>query len=386
MTLSGIRITLAPAFTRTVRHAESGPVMHRDQDILVRLAGPADRLRAIAAIEVDDYRADLLWGPRLIAHPGHADPLFLHERGGSPTVSLILYDPGAAHRSGSRVTLIAEDAREVIQARSVDSGVAWPHPEPLASDLDADDRLRISADGPVEVIRQAMVAGRFVERHQRLPAGAHTLDLDVPDRADAFGVAVNVDLGGDAALEHKHMVFGHFGQASGRHVLVDGTVLAPKTPDPFRYRSLLVLDGSDPPPGFARIEAASDAQPAFALAGDAPGFDAAILSEMARLASASGDDPGRTWVEATRAALGGEHPQYGYRFCQPDMSVPVERANAADRRRRLLRSSPCHDCPTATACDSILPFPYPMTDGLPTFAAGAGGCRLREALEKIDRH
>jgi hypothetical protein len=235
---------------RNHRHgAERTDVFDAAFPTLLLLADDPSILDEIVAVDIGPARMRLERSKGVIHHEGrHTDPLFRLMVGESHALEAQVYDAPESLTDADVVVSLDDGIRRrsviVVPERVPDPGSASLETE--IETIDGKPILLIKSEAPLELIRQRIVDGRFVETASQLQPGKNVVPIE-PAFADYLGFCVTSrDLSG--AIEHKHAIFGRFGLGSGRHLLdAAGRLHHPKENEPYAYRSFVVAVADDDP-------------------------------------------------------------------------------------------------------------------------------------------
>lgn len=404
--------TLSAHRVRNRRHAAAGTVEMQFLETVVSLRGTLREIRAVRAVELCGRRVELDHDAMLANHGSHADPLVPAVIDGGEMVQIFLADlePGIV-REGPVLELAQGRTRHCPEVWEGDRAPAETIASSLARHGTGRWSIAAASSQPFEVLVQRFADGRAQETRTVLPAGSHEISVG-PCFGEVHGVALS-SLAIAGGLEHKHMILGKFGLASGRHLLSGGALLPPRAMEPFAYRSL-VSDVRSPAciaatlahaGAFDEIElwCAPDLASACSEAGRGrsggwrvrthapPGDDASCdvttlapgdtppmngrpfsymlfrsardedfgdrLAAAAACARSRPEAPliDRAWLSCKESHDVGRGYGIGYSLPGPGRG---ERRDAMDEiRRRRLPDSPCNGCGTAARCDATMPHP-----------------------------
>jgi hypothetical protein len=222
-------------------HGASGTSVSTFDEATLSLGGPIEVIDAIRRIEIDGVAFDVDPVRRAIHHPEHSDPAvpFLHN--GIWWLQVFLCD-------GRYKTELPAQAAAWSGDGTIDVGRVEFH----VADADALMTSRMSgppgarlltfdAPTPTDIVVQTSAFGREMEQVMPTrPAGPGTFPIEAV-HAERYGICLS---SGDpfGGIEHKHMIFGQGGHASGR-VLIDAKGFwLPKVREQFGYRSVILLD------------------------------------------------------------------------------------------------------------------------------------------------
>ncbi len=415
-----LRASLSPHHVVNTRHAADGDVVHDMDEGLLSFSGTEAHIKSIARVEAFGRIIAIRPGIGIASHHGrHADPAAIYAADG--VWWLQLFFDGQPMESCTGSVRLTTDSGEVAE-------LGPPAPRPRRSSRMISNLVRDAAGlhidvvspEPFERIVQQTCDGSYQEARHAFPAGSHRFRVE-PGFCDSYGIAFS-SRSIEGGEERKHMILGTFGAASGRHLLIAGEMLAPKTPHAFAYRSLIARYEGDLDavlqvaedfdeleiwhrPHEAAEVAAVSARPrtrlrSYGLAAEdadvtlwRPGdaipdrpFSAMLFQDLstptaadilvdlalhAPLIHAGAPCLDRIWLDATRCVTDYEARSYGvgWSFALGDL----KRGSIEHRKRTSLPSSPCVSCEHRASCEGLWPHPAPK---LPI----ASPCRLAAAL------
>lgn len=227
------------------RHMQDGTDIERFEEGTLTFIASAGDLRRIRGIKANAHAVVIDHVRQTADHGTHSDPAIIVEEGTFTFLQIFLCGSDAAERI-SRVALILDDGSLVmVDAVRHDP----PEDEGLTSSVTWTQAGWFAEANGVSVTP--------IWQHSRFGVEKETVGGTVSGRArlkvpalfsDRLGLCLTTDdlFGG---IEHKHLLHGEAGQASGRWVYAGGNMLAPRARRLPAFKSAVVrLDGEDVPP------------------------------------------------------------------------------------------------------------------------------------------
>jgi len=240
---------IARHISRNFQHGASGTRESFIDEITVTVSGTRAEIDTVTRIDVDGVRVEIDPVRRLAMHRDHCDPAIPFEYEGEWHLQVFLWEVDihtVRPRVRTRVGGADMSLPVVIREENLGDG--------LSSSIERVDGrwfVVIEAPGGAELIWQGSRWGRETESEPKAVMGrAH---IEVPGSfSERHGLCISTDdpFGG---TEHKHMIFGEAGHASGRIVAMKGRLLMPKLREQFAYRAAIVVDDLEDPDWAARI-------------------------------------------------------------------------------------------------------------------------------------
>ena len=241
-------LTISHALSRCVtnRYSLEKLITYTENEITLKISSESEEeLRQISKISICGYHCNLDWVGRLVNQPtGHSDPLFLIENGANDySIQVIIYEKSIIDRLYQSDHSINVVTGENIYRSVPTKYINEYNGNEMAFDSDCviseDIKINIDASEAFSLILQYVKFGRFYEKVYEYEAGKHVFPLPYL-YADYYGVCIssNHAIGG---LEHKHMIMGHLGAGSARHLMTfDNRILSPRAIAPYQVKSLIV--------------------------------------------------------------------------------------------------------------------------------------------------
>lgn len=227
------------------RHMEDGTDVERFDEGTLTFVGSAAELRRIRGVKANDHNVVIDQERRTADHGTHMDP------------AIIVEDPALTFL---QIFLCGNDAGEAIRKVAVvlDDGsvsVMEPVRHEAAEEDDIRSELKRSRSGWTFEVSGSSVTP--IWQHSRFGAERETVGMAIAGSgilripalfSDRLGLCLTTDdvFGG---TEHKHLLHGEAGHASGRWVYAGGNMHAPRARRMPAYRSAVarLMDGDVPP-------------------------------------------------------------------------------------------------------------------------------------------
>lgn len=227
------------------RHMEDGTDIERFDEGTLTFVGTAEELRRIRGVKANDHAVVIDHARQTADHGTHMDP------------AIIVEDPSLTFL---QVFLCGNDAGEAIRKVAVvldDNSVLMLDPVPHRPTEDSDIRSEMKRSRSGWTVEVAGGSVTPIWQHSRFGTERETVGMVVSAGgtvrvpalfSDRLGLCLTTDdmFGG---TEHKHLLHGEVGQASGRWVYAGGNLHAPRARRMPAYRSAVarLMDGDIPP-------------------------------------------------------------------------------------------------------------------------------------------
>lgn len=221
-------------------HASSGTQVSTFDEATLSLGGTHGAIQSVCGIEIDGVKFEVDRARKTVTHPEHSDPAIPFLHAGRWWLQIFLCEGRYERELPTKVKVSTTSGTHEVASviiRQSDSDIE------MASRLTGragDRRIECLSSHPVEGTIQWSVCGREMESGAvRLKAGRNEMKLH-PIHGERYGICLSSTdpFGG---IEHKHMVFGETGHASGRILANRDGFWLPKTRE-FAYRSIIAVD------------------------------------------------------------------------------------------------------------------------------------------------
>lgn len=221
-------------------HAETGTAVSVFDEATLSIGGPLETISRIVKIEIDGVLFEVDPVRRAIHHPEHSDPAVPFPFNGKWWIQVFLCD--GRYRS---------DLPASVRVWTLNGQcIVGPITEHLSDDSEMTSKLEgapgsrfieFKSSVQVQAILQTSSCG--VESEETIGMfnpGTHSIDV-IPIHSERYGICLS---SGDAfgGIEHKHMIHGQGGHASGRILIDSAGTWWPKVREQFAYRSTVVID------------------------------------------------------------------------------------------------------------------------------------------------
>ena len=399
-----ISIIASKCLTKTFNHSKK--IAKIDAEIINTILihdDNFDNIKNISYLKFPDlnYIAYFDWKRKQVQHNNqHADPLFMVTHHGKPCVEINIYVSEDIDLSQQRAELIRTGEKPLIirtlnrDATDYTLDENALHTKLVWSEDKGSHLLIIKTEKPAELVWQRMKNGRFAEERVIIKAG--TSKHSIPEmKCGYFGISISTkDL--ENSVEHKHMLLGEIGLASGQWFLDwrQKNLLSPPVTFENKYRSLLLYAPTSSPISAAELTAIKKDWDEIevietgdrALEKDWAGRDSDDDGYAADILALLTDKSIRDhvfwqWIGATVMPHSPPYPGYGigysysHTFNHPRINAKYK---ALNQKRHILRSMPCSQCPDyiKASCTNMLPRPFDYTRFFDN-----GQCQLQARLK-----
>jgi hypothetical protein len=205
------------------------------------IGGSIEAIDAITRLEIDGIAFDVDARRRTIHHPEHSDPAIPFHYDGCWWLQVFLCDGRYETKLPLKVRAWTSQVELVVGAVEVHVSDEKIELDSHISGPPGGRVLSFVSGSPTEVMMQTSFCGRELEEAVGVfPPGPNEIPI-LAVHSERYGITLSTidPFGG---IEHKHMIYGQGGHASGR-ILVDASgAWLPKVREQFSYRSAILKD------------------------------------------------------------------------------------------------------------------------------------------------